>query len=522
MLKFLPKLSDSIVEKGVLRSSTFRVSLFSSSKRQHNLYQRLQKCYEQRVSVIPVLDKWVAQVGEIRQQTLQLLITDFRKHRRFMPALQIAEWMSSSRKRYAITPELVAIQLDLLLKVHGLEQVEKYFNQLEDGSIDLPVYTALMNCYGEAKFLEKAEATMEHIRKFDSSSVLPYNILLRLYYVKQKHDQLDALVQQMQDEGIVYDKITHKILLNAYTRYDLEQMEKLLVKMELDGRFTVDFDSYATAAKGYLKAGAFDKAIVLLKKAESLIGVRASSTAYLSLITYYATMQRKEDVHRIWGLLPEVAKLYNNAYVSMISSLVKVDDLDGARKILEEWEGTSNTFDIQIPNLVIRAYCKKGNVGDAAVMVKRLVDAGEEPNAQTLSHMALGYLKNGEMEKAAEMKKKAFLCNLRGWQPNLIVVGGCIEYLQNKGDAYGIKEMLVLLEKFSSLEGVKEIRRRFSDYYIPFFSSTVGCNELFPKAARLSFTEPGGCAKSGAMQTGPEHRLKRLVPRAQNIRNPFL
>lgn len=87
MLKFLPKVSDSIVEKGVLGYSSFRV--FSSRQRQFNLYQRLQKCYEQRVSVIPVLDKWVAQVGEIRQQTLQLLITDFRKHRRFMPALEV-------------------------------------------------------------------------------------------------------------------------------------------------------------------------------------------------------------------------------------------------------------------------------------------------------------------------------------------------------------------------------------------------------------------------------------------------
>ncbi|KAH6789587.1 hypothetical protein C2S51_004593 [Perilla frutescens var. frutescens] len=392
---------------------------------------------------------------------------------------QIAEWMCRSRNRFAITPGLVAVQLDLLLKVHGLEQAEKYFNGLEDSLVDFPVYVALMNCYAEAKYLVKAEATMNCIKKLGCWTTLPYNIMLRLYSQERKHEKLNALVQEMQIEGIVYDKITYKILLQAYARSDLEQMERLLVKMESDCRVIVDYHSYAAAAKGYLKAGALDKAFVFLKKAESMIGeVHGRISAYLSLITYYATMQRKEDVYRIWNLLPSIAELRNNAYVAMISSLVKLDDLDGARNVLEEWEGTTEPFDIQIPNLVIRAYCKKGDVGAAEIVLKELVDNGKEPNAHTLSHMALGYFKNGRMEKAVEVKKKAIVANLAGWKPNLIVVVACLEYLQSKGDTYGIQEMLMLLEKYGSSLGVEEIRGRFwkptaaiNDYYIPYFTS---------------------------------------------------
>lgn len=88
MMKFLQKFSDSIMKRAVLSSSGWRISMYSS-ERSPNLYDRLVKCYRERVSVIPVLDEWVAQVGDIRQQTLQLFITNFTKRRRFTPALHV-------------------------------------------------------------------------------------------------------------------------------------------------------------------------------------------------------------------------------------------------------------------------------------------------------------------------------------------------------------------------------------------------------------------------------------------------
>ncbi|XP_047954048.1 pentatricopeptide repeat-containing protein At2g20710, mitochondrial-like isoform X4 [Salvia hispanica] len=405
MMKFLQKFSDSIMKRAVWSPSGWRISMYST-ERSPNLYDRLVKCYRDRASVIPVLDEWVAQVGDIRQQTLQLFITNFTKRRRFTPALHIVEWMSRSRN--------------------------------------------------------------------------------------QEHVKLEALAREMQDEGIVYNRLTYEILLKGYARFDLERMERLLVKMEADYWDYINFHTYATAAKGYLKAGDSEKAYALLRKAESLTGVHGGSSTYLSLITYYAAMQRTEDVYRVWNLLPDFAELSNKYYVTMISSLEKLEDLDGARNILEEWEGTNADFDIEIPNLVIRAYCKKGGVRDAEIILKRLMDAGKELNALTFSHMALGYLKDGQMEKTVEFTKKAFLASLPSWKPNLIVVSACLEYLQEKKDANGMQEMLMLLEKYgSSKDGVKDIIQRFSsnekpktenrnktaatgDFYIPLFSSIYG------------------------------------------------
>lgn len=391
--------------------------------------------------------------------------------------------MSRSKGIYAIHPVLAADQLDLVYRVHGIEQAEKFFNRLEDYLVDYPVYIALLKCYVEVKYHGQAESTMNCIRKFNSPSALPYTMMLSLYCSCRQYEKLDALVQEMQEKGILHDKVTYSILLKAYACFDVEKMEKTLMEMESDYRVSVYFHSYAKVAKGYIKADAFEKAYELLKKSERKIGDYRRIDAYLSLIDCYATMQKKEDVYRVLNMFPDFAELSNCVYNAMIKSLVKLDDLEPAKKILELWEETNLSFDIRIPNLVIRGCCEKGDVREAEIIVKRLVDSGRKLNAQTFKHMALGYAINGEMEKAVEMKKKAIRkCKA----PDLIVAEACLEYLQSKGDGDGMREFLMLLEKFSSSSDyVKEIMERFSSndgkppktgrdvqgFYVPLFTA---------------------------------------------------
>ncbi|KAK6162594.1 hypothetical protein DH2020_002435 [Rehmannia glutinosa] len=282
--------------------------------------------------------------------------------------------------------------------------------------------------------------------------------MLSLYSQMGMHEKLDSLMQEMEYKGIVFDVFTYNIRLNAYaTVSDIEKMEKLLMKMEVDPQVTVNFHTYITAAKGYLKGGASEKASMVLKKAEHLINRHERQYTYGVLITVYATMQEKANVYRIWNLLRKDGKLYNRNYMCMLTSLEKLDDLEGAEKILEEWEEKNIYFDIRIPNLVICAFCKKGRVREAEVILNRLLENGKEPTASTWSRMAFGYYENAQMEKAVEMTKKAIMARFPGWKPDLPTVAACLEYLKKKGDADGIQEMLMLLEKCGNFSvGFKE------------------------------------------------------------------
>ncbi|KAH7842730.1 hypothetical protein Vadar_008510 [Vaccinium darrowii] len=94
----------------------------------------------------------------------------------------------------------------------------------------------------------------------------------------------------------------------------------------------------------------------------------------------YASIGKKNEVYRIWGLFKNSGRIYNMSYLCMMRSLVKLDDLDGAEKIWEEWEAVKECFDSRIPSLFVSAYCKKGLLGNAESIVNRLMESGVDPS----------------------------------------------------------------------------------------------------------------------------------------------
>ncbi|XP_028071697.1 pentatricopeptide repeat-containing protein At2g20710, mitochondrial-like [Camellia sinensis] len=420
----------------------------SSSSSRDTLYSRISPLGDPRVSIEPILHQWVREGRVIEHQQLQMIIKLLRKFRRFKHALQVSEWMSD-KSYFDLFPGDVAIRLDLISKVHGLEQAEDYFNHIPNALRVFPVYGALLNCYAHAKSLEKAEATMQKMRELGSRTPLVYNVMLKLYSQMGKHKKIDSLVQEMEEKGIACDKFTFSILLNSHAvTSDIKGMEKILMKMEADPVISMDWNAYVIAANGYLKAGLVEKGFSTLKKSEQLITVKSRKHAYEFLLTLYASMGNKDEVYHMWNLCKKSGKIYNTNYISMLSSLGKLDDLDGMEKLFEEWEINRTCFDFRVPNLMISAYCRKGLLEKAESIVNRLIESGKEPNTGTWERLSAGYNKYNHMEKAVDTLKKAILAShpIPGWKPDLPTFAGCLEYLKGKGDGE-VAEFKNLLEE---------------------------------------------------------------------------
>ncbi|XP_028101015.1 pentatricopeptide repeat-containing protein At2g20710, mitochondrial-like [Camellia sinensis] len=427
------------------QTETETETVTSSSSSKDTLYGRLLQFENPRVSIVPVLDQWVGEGRPAKQSYLEVLIRRLRKSKRFNHALEVSEWMSN--KRYLdLLPGDVAIRLDLISKVHGLEQAEKYFSNIPITLRGLQVYGALLNCYAQEKSLEKAEAIMQKMTDlgFNRTS-LPYNVMLKLYADMGKHEKLDSLMQEMEEEVITGNNFTFNTRLDAYAiASDIEGMEKLLMKMEAD--VTVDWNAYVVAANCYLRAGMVEKALPMVKKSERLVRGKMRRFAYEVLLTLYASMGNKDEVYRIWNLYKKIGKIYNMGYLSMISSLVKLDDLDGVEKIWEEWN-KKTSFDYRIPNFLINAYCKKGLLGNAESIVNRLIESGIEPHARIWQCLATGYHDDDQMEKAVGMMKKALAASHSRWKPNLPTLAACVEYLKGKGSIEVAEELIELLRE---------------------------------------------------------------------------
>ena len=351
--------------------------------------------------------------------------------------------------KYELSCGDIAVRLDLIAKVHGLGQAEEYFNSTPLSSGADKVHGALLNCYAEKNSLMKAEDLFKKIRESGFVKLsLSYNVMLSLYSRMAKHDKLLILVKEMEENGIKCDKFTYTIRLNAYAvTSDIEGMEKLLTTMEADPQVTVDFHAYFVAAKGYLSANLSEKALIMLGKAEKLVYCYGKKVEYEHIITVYGAAGKKDAVYRIWDRYKNLGKIHNNGYLALLSSLVRLDDIDGIEKIFKEWESGRTAFDDRIANLLISAYCKKGFLDKAFSYVEQLLENGHELGASIWQCLANQCCIEGQMEKAVEFMKKAVLASGRALKLNRFTLAACLEYLKREGEQETAHEIVELLKE---------------------------------------------------------------------------
>jgi pentatricopeptide repeat protein len=219
-------------------------------------------------------------------------------------------------------------------------------------------------------------------------------------------------------------------------------MEKFLTTCEADQGLELDWRTYADAANAYIKAGSTEKALEMLRRSEHLLTPHKRKQAYEVLISLYGAAGKKQDVYRLWSLYKELDGFYNTGYMSVISALLKLEDIEGVEKIMGEWEAGHSLFDARIPHLLITGYCKKGMMDKAEQVAKMVVK-----ETSTWERLALGYKMAGEMEKAVERWKKAIEVSQPGWRPHQVVLLSCVDYVEGQRDMEGLRNILRLLSE---------------------------------------------------------------------------
>ena len=344
----------------------------------------------------------------------------------------------------SLTPSDVAIRLDLISMVHGQEQAESYFNNIPKVLKTHGAYGALLSSYVREKSVEKAEATMQKMREMGFvTSSFPYNMLINLYSQTENYDKIEPLIQEMERKSIPCDKFTVRNLMAAYVAAsDICAMEKLLNRMEEDLHIYVDWNTYSVVASGYLKVGLIDKALEMIKKMESNTPIPERPPAFKHLLSLYARTGHKEELYRVWNLYKPTYE-YPEAYSCMIASLSKLDDIEGAEKIFQEWERDCTMYDFRVLNSLLIAFCKRRLFDKAESLVNKAIE-GRMPYPSTWSILAKGYMEDKQMPKAVEMLKKAISVGRKEWKPDSIILDACMEYIEGQGDLEEIEEILRL------------------------------------------------------------------------------
>lgn len=358
----------------------------------------------------------------------------------------------TDRRYFTLSPIDVALRLELIHRVRGLEHAENYFNNISSNLKLVNAYGALLSGYVREKSVEKAESIMQKMKEMEMAvSSFPYNMMINLYTQTGEYDKIDMLMQEMERKGIPQDKYT---MLNRMAAYiaasDISGMERILKRIEEDRHFSVNWKVCSMAASGYLKVGMIEKALAMLKKMEGNIPLQGRKSAFDFLLTLYTNTGHKEELYRVWNTYKPSTKQIDGSYACMISSLAKLNDLEGAERIFEDWEAQCTVYDFRVLNSLLSAYCRKGLFNKAESVLKKNMEA-RTPYASTWNVLALGYMEHENMPKAIEMLKKALLVGRQGWRPNPIILSACLNYLEEQGDVEGMEEFLRLLKNLVPL-----------------------------------------------------------------------
>lgn len=229
--------------------------------------------------------------------------------------------------------------------------------------------------------------------------------------------------------------------------------------MESNGEVVADWNTYCVAADGCLKAGIMEMAMTMLKKLEGQITEKTKSIAFDTLLKLYARKGNKDEVYRIWKSDEKRDKIYNKGYMSMINSLLMLDDIEAAEMMFKKWESRGLSYYFRVPNILINAYCRNNLLENAGSLIDHAMMKGSEPSADAWYSLASGYLEVNQIPMAKEAMKKAILV-CPGWKPIKETLASCLDHLEGKGDQNKAEEFIELLRTENIFSPVAHNRLR--------------------------------------------------------------
>ncbi|KAJ4847629.1 hypothetical protein Tsubulata_002737 [Turnera subulata] len=435
--------------------------------RWNQIYRRISLMDNPELGAGSILDELEKERKQLAKRDLCRVVKELRKFKRHRQALEVYEWMSG-RGRYKLVGSDVAIQLDLIAKVRGVSSAEEIFRSLSSYRLkDKRVYGAMLNAYARERMRDKAEDLLSEMKsKGFEVLALTYNVMMTLYMNLKMFDKVHSLVSEMMENGTPLDLYTYNIWISCCgSEGSVEKMEQVFDQMRSDKSVIPNWSTFSTLATFYCKMGLFEKAEYCLRKVESRITGR-DRTPYHYLLSLYGNIGKKEEVHRIWNIYKAVfPTIPNLGYHAIISSLVRMDDIEGAEKLFEEWLSNKVSFDPRMGNLLMGWYVKAGNFDQAESIFDHLSELGQKPNAMTWDILAEGHIAERRISDALSCYEKAFAAAVsERWTPKPVNIASFFMLCEEEADVASKNVLVRLLrqsgclkdKKFASLVGLSD------------------------------------------------------------------
>ncbi|KAI3448486.1 hypothetical protein Pfo_005151 [Paulownia fortunei] len=407
-------------------------------------------------SVADILNKWVNQGNEVNKDDIVNLSKYFRSRKNFNAALQLYDWMGSSKLEINNADQ--AILIGLLCNTEGVAAAEKYFNGLQVSEKTNKTYGALLSCYCKERVFDKALEIFEEMKVSNYMSTLNYNNVLSLYCSMEQPEKVASLVQEMEEKNIAPDLYTYNLLIHSYAVLkNLDAIEGVLEKMK-GNNVEYKLFTYVNLATIYVNSGLHEKANAFLGMIEKM-KIQPDEDVFEAChtrIKLYSEMNNSSEVNRAWEALKSAAPTPNNiSYLIMLLALSKLGDQENLEKLFKEWEEGCSNYDFRLPNVLLEYYLGRNMIEKATSLYESLANRGTGPNLRTLNLFATLCIKKSQIDLALKYLEmgldKSKLWN-RTWFPTDETIKLFLNYFEENNDADRAEKFIQSMKSLNRLD----------------------------------------------------------------------
>lgn len=366
--------------------------------------------------------------------------------------MQLSEWLES-RKLSEFTESNYASRVDLIAKVRGLVEAEKYIQHQipESFRTELVYRTLLANCV-TAVDVNKAEELFNRMKDSFRISCFSCDQLLLLYKRTSRNKIADVL-SLMDRENIKWSTFTYQILIDAkWQSGHITGMERVLEKMKSDG-LEPGMHILASVARHYAADGLKAKAEAVLKDMER--GDLAENRFVCRLmLPIYASLGREDEVGRIWKQCesnPNLAECI--AGVQAWGWLNRVED---AEAVFEKSLRVVKRPSSRHYAIMLNIYADHKMVVKGEDLVRQMTASGVTVMPLVWHALVKLYARAGEMEKAESALQKA-----RGDRRGMPLLSSFLSVLDAyaaKGDVQNAENTFLKMKRAGLASSIRSYR----------------------------------------------------------------
>ncbi|KAL9275796.1 Pentatricopeptide repeat-containing protein [Drosera capensis] len=364
----------------------------------------------------------------------------------------ILQWMDKSR--YNFSAQDHALRLDIVFKLKGVAEAEKYFDSLSPSLKNRFSYGVLLYCYCKSLMSDKAAALFKKMDELSLVSPLALNNLMTMSLNLGRPEKLPCLVQEMKDRNFPISDFSRALLMQACSMMnDIEGVERVF---EETNKEKCDWSIYSNLASAYFKAGRFEKADSVLRQLEEILRKENRvRSAYLFLLTFHASVGDSDGVFRVWdSLKSHYPGCHNLSYLCLLSALSRLDDIEALTKYFGEWNTSCQAYDPRLAIVVLRSYLSNDMIDEAKLFFRIAGDKGGALCFKAHELFIDYYLEKGDIqsglghvEAAVSQVKK----DLK-WRPAQEVVESFFKYFEREKDVDGAERLCKLLRQVKCLD----------------------------------------------------------------------